>query len=294
MKKLVLALVVALVATPALAKVTIEAKHLGDGIVAIDYDATTESELVRAFALDITVTAGVIEDINDYAVGDDNGGYGIFPANFSRYITVDPQTGDVQDWAVQGYTPVADPNDPGALGGLGTSGITIELGSLYDTNAPAKSGRLCTIKVSENCEVQLALNQMRGNVVLESAAEPAEVELIGTTVALDCFPASNSTYNDWVALGKPDCWCNPYQCDGDVNNDTETFFKYRVYISDLNTLVDNWKKKINDPTLNPCADIDHKPETFFKYRVYINDLNRVVANWKKKDSALPGDCPRAE
>jgi hypothetical protein len=114
----------------------------------------------------------------------------------------------------------------------------------------------------------------------------------GPVICADCFPSEYSTYNDWVAFSKPDCWCWQYQCDGDVDGTTETFFDYRVYGKDLAAVVANWKKKADDPTLNPCADIDHKAETLFNYRVYGKDLATVVANWKKKDGDLPGDCPR--
>jgi len=115
----------------------------------------------------------------------------------------------------------------------------------------------------------------------------------------ECFPADYRTYNDWVALGKPMCWCAPpygsgYQCDGDADGKTETVFKYRIYGGDLNLIVQNWKRTIEDPLLNPCADIDHKAETVFKYRVYSKDLSIIVANWKKTDDKLPGNCPRPE
>ena len=119
----------------------------------------------------------------------------------------------------------------------------------------------------------------------------------------DCFPVTYSTYLDWVALGKPNCWCGiygdppcPYQCDGDCDcSGSGPPFNYRIYTGDLNCIIAEWKKKIGNPTLNPCADIDHKDSgTPFKYRVYTADLNRVVGNWKKKDAQLPGNCPRPE
>jgi hypothetical protein len=173
------------------------------------------------------------------------------------------------------------------------------MGSLYDTQAPSETGILCVVTVDENVS-QLCVtgNAIRGNVVLETAAEatmtPAEVCIpIGTG---PCFPASNPQFGDYeayVAEGKtPDCWCDPYQCDGDADNATETFFKYRIYGVDLAAVVDNWKRKIDDPAINPCADFDHASETFFKYRVYGVDLAMVVDNWKLKDTDLPGDCPR--
>jgi len=107
-----------------------------------------------------------------------------------------------------------------------------------------------------------------------------------------CVPTSYMTYNDWVILGRPDCWCKCYQCDGDADGATDGVLKYRVALNDLNLIIANWKKKITDPTLNPCADIGHKPEGALKYRVGLNDLNILIANWKKKDTDLPGNCPR--
>ena len=123
---------------------------------------------------------------------------------------------------------------------------------------------------------------------------------IGADEEHDCFPTNNFAYNDWVTFGKPQCWCaNPcgsgYQCDGDADGSIESQYRYRVYYIDLDIVQANWKKKINDPTLNPCADIDHKSSGApYYYRVYTNDLNRVVANWKKTDNQLPCDCPRSQ
>jgi len=71
---------------------------------------------------------------------------------------------------------------------------------------------------------------------------------------VECLPSTYSTYNDWLTLGKPDCWCWPYHCDGDAD----------------------------------------EPQGFQKYRVMSNDLGIVIANWKKTDADLPGDCPRPE
>ena len=116
-----------------------------------------------------------------------------------------------------------------------------------------------------------------------------------------CFPCTYSTYGDWLALGKPDCWCAPpngssYQCDGDADGkDSGGVNKFRVFTGDLSLIVANWKKKAGDATLDPCADVDHKDSGgILKYRVFTGDLTRLVTNWKKKDAQLPGDCPRPE
>jgi hypothetical protein len=300
MRTLILGLVIVLLAAPVWAKVTIEVvPRTGELVADINYALDgAETELARAFALDITVSDGNIVSVADFAVGDDNGGYGIFPANFSRHINVNAN-GEVDDWSSPDYTPVADGADPGAQPGLNTGGITIELGSLYETNAPGTSGTLCSITISECADVTLALNGMRGGVVMESAAAAGDVELIGANVCpiTLCFPDTFTTFADWQALGEPLCWCNSanggtgdYQCDGDADGAEFGFQKYRVYSPDLALLVDNWKKKIDDVTLNPCADVDHKPFGFQKYRVYSPDLAILVDNWKKKAGDLPGNC----
>jgi hypothetical protein len=298
MKKMILALVVILLSTPAWASVAITVTDLGDGKAAIDYSGT---ELARAFALDITADAGTIDAISDFAVGDDNNGYGIFPANFSRHITVDAATGEVSDWAIEGYTPVADANDPGALGGLGTNGITIEMGSVYDTKAPALEGRLCVITCSEACKVTVATNATRGNVVLEDVSE-ATVDL---TAATDVQIGGAVSYtgpqpDEWQAVGMPDCWIasiNARQCKGDADGLSQGKQKYWVSTNDLDILIGAWNKSfaqidgqsVGDVPLI-CADSDHLSQGKQKYRVSTNDLDILIANWQAADGPAP-DCP---
>jgi parallel beta-helix repeat protein len=120
----------------------------------------------------------------------------------------------------------------------------------------------------------------------------------------NCFPDTPEyaqQYADflaYLALGfDPSCWCaapngSGFQCDGDADGDTQTPQEYRVFTNDLLCVIENWRKKITDPTIDPCCDFDHKAETYLQYRVFGNDLAIVVANWKKTSSELPGDCPR--
>jgi hypothetical protein len=298
MKRVFLALVVVLLATPAWASISITVTDIGDGKAAIDYSGT---ELARAFALDVTLDAGTIDAISDFAVGDDNNGYGIFPANFSRNITVDAVTGEVSDWAVEGYTPVADPNDPGALGGLGTNGITIEMGSLYETEAPALDGRLCVITCSEPCKVTVTTNAIRGNVVLEDASE-ATVDLSGATDVQigGAISYTGPQPDEWQAVGKPDCWIagiNARQCKGDADGTSQGLQSYWVSTKDLDVLIAAWNKTFAEidgqmaggvPLI--CADFDHLSQGLQKYRVSTNDLDILIANWQAADGPAP-DCP---
>jgi hypothetical protein len=324
MKKLIVLLAVLLLASPALATVNIIIANEG-GKAAIKYQTTGEK--VRAFALDITVTPGsTITAVSDFIKGESTAakpGYGIFPANFARYITVGAD-GEVANWDVNGYTPVAAGTDTGALGGLGTAGVTIEMGSLYyptsDTspNAPGTSGTLCKLAVSGPCKMTAVLNAVRGNVVL---TDPAAAASVVTTQATnvdvggvaECFPSADPKYNDWVALGKPDCWCYARQCHGDADGKAQGAEKSGIYYvgtTDLNVMMVAWQVK--EPPFGPgiasvvepvsgvhgiCADFARDQQGADKsgvYRVGTNDLNILLDKWLVKEPTfglgVPPDC----
>ncbi|MHC4312163.1 MAG: DUF7901 domain-containing protein, partial [Planctomycetota bacterium] len=85
-----------------------------------------------------------------------------------------------------------------------------------------------------------------------------------------CFPATHPDYFEWLAVGKPDCWCCPRQCHGNATPTCEppggsakTGFYY-VGPLDLNTLVAAWL--VLEPGFGPgiasvpngiCADFAH-------------------------------------
>lgn len=300
MKKLCLVVALLMIAAPALATVAITCTA-GAGadcnLVSLNYADSGEPNKVSGYGLDITVDSGA----KIVSVSSLNANYNIYPG--SIVIT----DGVITDYG----TPVADKNDPGALGGLGTGGITIEMGALYyptgdkSLNAPPPAGTLLKFRVDKDCTVTVAENLIRGGIVLTNPSVTPVVTLTGCTVvcaAPDCYPSGGvwaARYADWVTLKKPSCWCakpigSGYQCDGDADGLTEgAVSKWRVSMNDLNLIIANWKKKIDDPTLNPCADIDHKYEgAVSKWRASMNDLNIIIANWKMKDTGLPGDCPR--
>ena len=315
MKKLCMLLAVVAVASPALAAVRITAEPTGK-TVAIKY--ATDGEKVRAFALDITVSKGKILTISDFIRGESTAakpGYGIFPANFARFITVDADTGEVAKWDVNDYTPVADPCDSRSLGGLGTNGITIEMGALYyptedsSPNAPPSSGTLFKLTVSEPATLMITLNEIRGGVVLTDPAKPATVTLSQGSAVVggsSAVPAGRSDYAEWVAVGKPPCWAYPRQCHGDadgqaVTGDTGTYY---VGTADLNMVINAWQVK--EPPFGPgiasiengiCADFGHDKEGNDQtgwYRVGTRDLNILMGSWLVKEPpsgpGVPADC----
>jgi len=210
MRKIVTILAVLLLASPAMAAVSITITDNTDCTATISYSDDGDPCHVRAFALDITVDAGVIEGVTAAMSGDCNAtdkGYGIFPGSFARYIVVSGP-----NWADPCYSPLGYPDDlPGdTQGGLGTNGITVEMGSLFvDGNAPAASGDLCTVTVSETCNMTVTVNAGRAGVVLEDASAIAP-DLSGATgVPISCEsctidPACVRADICSVAYGDPD------------------------------------------------------------------------------------------
>jgi hypothetical protein len=147
-----------------------------NGLVWLKYECTA-GEVVRAFALDVSIDRGQILTISDFFVGPSSAaakGYGIFPAAFRDHITV--SSGTSANWSVSGYDPlavVADaPSD--TLPGLGSSGVTLEFGALWDAAqpaaAPAASGTLCALTLSQDAtllgtHITVAANASRRGVV---------------------------------------------------------------------------------------------------------------------------------
>ena len=285
MRKIVLVLVAFALAAPAFGTVAITATDEGGGNVAINYDVTGTK--VRAFALNITVDAGVIDDVCDYHVGESNNaakGYGIFMGS----INIDPVTGAVISYG----SPVGV--GPCALGGIGTTGITIEMGSLYeDGNAPPDIGTLCKIHVTaETCNLNVTAEDVcRGGVVLENGLTVAP-DLSAFPVAIgECFPSDHPDYDEWVLMDRPECWCFPRQCRGDANGEKDgTLIKYWVSSVDLGILIANWLDAQGTDPAHLCADFNHKLDgTLIKYRTSSVDLGILIDNWLDAQGSPP-DC----
>jgi len=106
------------------------------------------------------------------------------PANFAG-TSPSIQHGEVATWNVNDYTP-ADPCDPGALGGLGTNGITVEMApcTIPRTTArrtPAEQRQLFKLTLSEEANLTVTLNEIRGGVVLTNPDVAATVDLSQAT-----------------------------------------------------------------------------------------------------------------
>ena len=166
-----------------------------NGVAWIKYECTA-AEVVRAFALDVSVDRGRITRVSDFFRGESKSeaaGYGIFPASLRAVVVAGAGTNI--DWTATNYTPlavVADAPDD-TLPGLNSSGVTLEFGGLWDPSAPAAvpgpAGTLCALQLSEAANVSLAANGTRGGIVSAFPDSPVKAVLIGAVVG----PAITST-----------------------------------------------------------------------------------------------------
>jgi hypothetical protein len=334
MRRILLIVAMLLVAAPAMAGVTIKARHLPrlyagppleQTCCGVEVNFTSDSAgQVRAFALDINVDSNfIIRAIRDFNSGVSTQntpcvrGYGIFPGSFRDVLDgADPCFTDPN------YNPVAPAADCDANHqGLGTSGVTVELGSLYygDANKPTQNGMLFRLEViprnfgAAKGNLHLAVNTARGGVVDANGNGITDVNLVGCEVNYpDCFPcwtpygaAVGTQYTEWKTVGQPSCWCAQgtagnavfnwkTQCKGDADGKYESGSKYRVFTSDYTKLVACWGKKTTQMKFDPnciCADFDHKYESGSKYRVFTSDYTIMVANWGKKETQIKPWCP---
>jgi len=249
MNRIPILLAIILTAGPALAgNVVITAVDEGNEWIAIRYVADA---IVSGFALNVSVDNGVIVAVADYNVGEctaEMRGYGMFPGN----IEINSDTGQVDYYG----SPVAPNTAPGAEGtGIGTDSIVLDMTARYMPGfEPALKGTLCRIKVSENCNVSITGNSIRGNVVMADASQ-AVLNVVNVS-GFDCLVIgevvggvfiTQAMYDMWVQLGKPSCWCYECHSNGDIDGDCD------VDTSDVHEFINGW----NDWAHHPCGDTNN-------------------------------------
>lgn len=184
---LLLSLIVSVAGGPAEGAVSVLVRD-NNGRAAIEYECTA-GERIQSFALDVTVNQGHIVAITHYFRGPNSAhqqGYGIFPASFREHIVV--ASGTNANWDAPAYSPLAVVTDhPGdTLPGLGSSGVTLEFGTLWETSiptsAPSASGTLCWLEISQAAQVSITPNARRGGVILASTGESIAVDFSSAVV----------------------------------------------------------------------------------------------------------------
>jgi len=156
------------------------------GLASLKYECTA-GEVIRAFALDVSVDRGQIVGVSDFFRGESRPGttgYGIFPAAFRDHLSGATNI----DWENIDYTPLAtledDPMD--TLPGLHSRGVTLEFGGLWDVSKtdaiPAPAGTLCNLELSEPARISVAANMSRGGVVSAFPERLIQVSFAGDSI----------------------------------------------------------------------------------------------------------------
>ncbi|NIP27380.1 MAG: hypothetical protein GWN67_21265 [Phycisphaerae bacterium] len=279
---------------PVRADVNITAVQVGDtNEVIISFDATTETNLVRAFALDIQLD----NDANIVSVVGLSADYWVYPGSIQ--ITADGRITDIGSISAD-YADLPGDSLPGPPDG---NGVTLECASLYalvgpgSPNAPAKSGYLASLIISKSTCLSITANVSRAGptgVVMEYPDEVVTVNYPAGCVSIDivipeeeCMKTSCPEYIDWEAWGKPDCWCYSKQCRGDADGCGTGPFS--VAIPELFGLRE-CLNRIYMPPECICYDFDHIKTGPF--RIAIPDLNIFRIYFNKPDLLVP-ECDKS-
>lgn len=111
-----LILMLALAGTASAGTIRVTAEDAGNQRLRVGYEVTSGSTLPVGFGLDITLsneaTFQNVASVSSY--------FPIYPGT----VVINLGTGEIDDYG----TPIAPPMAPGSLGGLGTSGVTVEMG----------------------------------------------------------------------------------------------------------------------------------------------------------------------
>jgi hypothetical protein len=299
MKKLICVLTLLLLASTAMANVTISCAQVGDtNEVIVSYVATEDANKPRGMGLEITADSGATIG-NVTPLSPDPNGYWVFPGSI-----------DVNDVNFPSGTPHA--NDI-------TGGIIVEMGSLHypaevnSVNAPGDSGDLLSFTVSGDCNVSIAGNAARGNVV-NYDAEAADAVYSGCTVTLipvytGCFPLDHPDWDEWHSVGEPNSWCYPKQCHGDADGaDQEAGRGNYVSVGsdDVTVLLAGYNESGysgspdldgTDPDSDPdtwiAADFDHSRQEAGRgnyVRVGSNDVTVLLQYYNEASATVEPNC----
>jgi len=238
MKKMIFVLALLLMTAPAMAGVKLTATTGSTAadfnLVTISYDGNSTGN-IRAFAVNITVNGGkVIKEPTDVS-----GTYRIFPGTITIWQN------DINDPG-KCYAPATD---PGALEGPGTSGMTLEMGSLYQMGVdpnPPPTGILCKFRVSGTITPVVTITEEvlhRGGVVMENTGV-----------------AANPVFK------------RVYGCHSGCQNKGDATMDNAVNYADLNALRATIFKVASDPAHNPCCDFDRNGA------INYGDLNLLRTN----------------
>lgn len=303
--KSLMAIMVLVMAVPAMAVVNFTATGTDDGSgkFTIAY-STTDGDKPRGVALWISCSDGATADV----------------VATSAAKSWEPKFNTFIDWAYShplefGFTPdkqtghpLALLSAPGALADVdAVSEFAVCMGVLDNNGAqapgPESTTNLVTIKLNkgtaDQTTVTIRANTLRGpasgvvgSVLNSNLTNPEPLTCVVKFGVVECVKATASFYNDWVAWGKPECWCYERQCRGDLNGLKDGLVvKYWVSGTDLGLFKNGYAK--NDAALKLvvngiCGDMNHTADGLVvKYRVSGTDLAEFKKYYAKADASVP-------
>ncbi|MHC4184456.1 MAG: hypothetical protein ACYSR4_00800 [Planctomycetota bacterium] len=163
MKKTLFMLLVLSAAAPAWGRVDIWCEQVGEtNEVIVYFDANSEANLVRAIALDIQLTGnGIIRDVKCT-----NSDFWVSPGKAAGNVDTVGGTIDYDEPNRACVCPPPGPppgTHPDTLPGIDSNGVTIEMGTLYESGSPATSGELVRLRVEGSCfDIEISKNVIRG------------------------------------------------------------------------------------------------------------------------------------
>jgi len=313
MRKVLPFLLVIALAVPALADVAVTVSDAGGGVAEVAL-AISGGAVVRGVAVKVTVTdaeLAAVADVTDVMAG--------FNTYIDYYYTNTGFLAALPDETAlpgSGAHCVANPDAAGVLTSLPATVFSISLGALDNTGAQGGvtvGGTLCNIQLSNigsSASICVEADGLRGGIVGDNLGTVSTDDCADIAAgAADCFNDNLGHYADWVAFGKPDCWCYERNCRGDADGKSQgsalTGYTY-VFTNDLSVLISAYSVK--EPPKGPgiatipngiCADFarDRQGSALTGFtRVFTNDLSILIAGYSVKEPPKgPGvaKCPLA-
>jgi hypothetical protein len=253
------------------------------GSLVLSY-TTNNGALPRGIGLKCEVLAGDTVDVDSDAVVAD-------PCfnTFIDYAFMDPDF-----FAIGDGHPMADPTGAGVLDPCNVVDVfSICMGALDQTSnqlaGPAASDPLVSVPLDSTAAsvtIRISEDDLRGGVVGSALTTNLPIDVTVTFALPECLKSTAPFYADWVLWGKPDCWCYPRQCRGDINGLLTGPFWVQQLDKDAFRAAYN-KGDTLLPADGICADLDHLKIGPFRVQQLDKDIFRLYYN---KSAALVPEC----
>jgi hypothetical protein len=224
--------------------------------------------------------------------------------------------------------PIANQDTVGELA-LPSNEFCISMGGLGGETAITQTAPMSgdiILTAGTATSITITENALRGGIV-GTDGEPMTVTgfPLVSSPPLDCMQlgglnVGDPLYDDWVSVGKPECWCYPRQCHGDADGKScGSYFTGLQYVCvpDLDVLAAAWlvkEPKVGKdwpgiasitgpaPYFIPgiCADFARNKigNSFYGFvRVAVPDLDAMSPHWLVKEPkvgktwpGVPADC----